>query len=297
MTRRTALSIPRSRRSMLHARWWESASSNDKDPDTTSLITPQMEREVMSSARATMDTNTVNRALTSLIDESDSNGNLRDLVTRRRGAVSSQTASRVESSRDDQQGNNVWTAQQVALASGVSVLVLSPVIVPVVHSFLPPIIPFPSSISFEGAALLGALSYIVALGDPAKQSSSGVLGESVEIGGAASRIVGRTALASVQTSAPRIKAAARALVDYDEAAATLEEMNQLSQTVRELETENQELKREINLWQAVEDVSSMYKLEELKELARYKGVKGYSTESKNALLRKLIRLGVVEMEI
>lgn len=126
MTRRTALSIPRSRRSMLHARWWESASSNDKDPDTTSLITPQMEREVMSSARATMDTNTVNRALTSLIDESDSNGNLRDLVTRRRGAVSSQTASRVESSRDDQQGNNVWTAQQVALASGVSVLVLSP---------------------------------------------------------------------------------------------------------------------------------------------------------------------------
>lgn len=145
--------------------------------------------------------------------------------------------------------------------------------------------------------MLGTLSYIVALGDATKQSSSGVLGESVEIGGAASRIVGRTALQSVQTSAPRIKAAARALVDYDKAVDTLEELNQLSLTVRELEIENQELKREINLWQAVEDVSSMYKLEELKELARYKGVKGYSTDSKNALLRKLIRLGVVDLKI
>ena len=123
--RRTALTTPRSWRSRLHARWWESASasSSDTDPDAPSLISPQMEREVLSSARATMDTNTVNRALTSLIDES-SNGNLRELATRSAG--SSPTAPRAESPRDDQQGSNVWTTQQIALASGVSVLVLSP---------------------------------------------------------------------------------------------------------------------------------------------------------------------------
>ena len=122
---RNALTTPRSCRSKLHARWWESASasSSDTDPDAPSLISPQMEREVLSSARATMDTNTVNRALTSLIDESSS-GNLRDLATR--GADSLQTAPRAESPRDDQQGSNVWTSQQIALASGVSVLVLSP---------------------------------------------------------------------------------------------------------------------------------------------------------------------------
>ena len=124
--RPAALTLPRSCRSKLHARWWESASSNDRDPDETSLISPEMEREVMSSARATMDTNAVNRALTSLIDERDSNGNLRDLATRRNGAGRSQSASQVESPRDEQQGSNAWTGQQIALASGASVLVLSP---------------------------------------------------------------------------------------------------------------------------------------------------------------------------
>ena len=47
------------------------------------------------------------------------------------------------------------------------------------------------------------------------------MGDGVEVGGAVSRIVGRTALQSTEVAAPRIKAAARAIVDYDSATATL----------------------------------------------------------------------------
>ena len=81
-------------------------------------------------------------------------------------------------------------------------------------------------------------------------------------------------------------------MDYDSTTATLDELEQLSQTVLELKTENDELRREVALWQAVEVVSSMYKLEELKEMARYQGLKGYSSDGKNALLRRLIREGI-----
>lgn len=162
--------------------------------------------------------------------------------------------------------------------------------------------------SFTGAALLGALSYIVALGDPTKKSdfisekAGGVLGDgAVEVGGAVSRIVGRTALQTAQTSAPRLKAAARALVDVDSTTATLEELRrvqgQLSQTVLELGAENDDLRREVALWQSVEDVSSMYKLDELKELARYEGLKGYSSDGKNALLRRLVREGIIKLDL
>lgn len=119
--------------------------------------------------------------------------------------------------------------------------------------------------------------------------------------GAVSRIVGRTALQSVQTSAPRLKAAARAMVDYDSTTATLEELQrvqqQLSQTVLEVETENDALRKEVALWQAVEDISSMYKVEELKEMARYKGIKGYSTDGKNALLRRLVKEGILKLDL
>jgi len=155
--------------------------------------------------------------------------------------------------------------------------------------------------------LLGMLLYIVALGDPTDQSNpisgrtTGALGDGVEVGGAVSRIVGRTALRSVQTSAPRLKAAARAMVDYDSAAATLEELrgaqSRLSRAVSELEAENEALRREAALWRAVEDVSGMYKLEELKEMARYEGVKGYSTEGKNALVRRLVREKTLKLDL
>jgi hypothetical protein len=52
------------------------------------------------------------------------------------------------------------------------------------HSLLPLIIPLPLSVSFTGAALLGTISYIVALGDPTDQANlisgktgGGVLGK------------------------------------------------------------------------------------------------------------------------
>jgi hypothetical protein len=70
------------------------------------------------------------------------------------------------------------------------------------HSLRPLIIPFTSSVSFTGAALLRTISYIVALGNPTDQASlilgktgGGVLEDAVEVGGAVSRIVGRMALA------------------------------------------------------------------------------------------------------
>ena len=155
--------------------------------------------------------------------------------------------------------------------------------------------------------MLGALSYIIALGDPTDQSNiiagntSGALGEGVEVGGAVSRIVGRTALQTAKASAPRVRAVARAALDYDTTTATLEELKNrvdyLSRKTLELDDENQVLRYEVALFNAVEDVSSMYKLEELKDLARYNGVRGYSTESKNALLRRLVKEQVLKLDL
>ena len=51
------------------------------------------------------------------------------------------------------------------------------------------------------------------------------------------------------------------------------------------------------LWQAVEDISGMYKLDELKEIARFNGLKGYSSDGKNALLRRLVKEGVLTLDI
>ena len=313
------------------------SASNNKEPQSSSsssaLITPQMEEEVLASARASMDAKAVSRAVSSLIDDDRINkesnvvgglnsrsatqgtNKLRDLAT---GKVDSQrlattTTNKANDSIDKYNNNNndsdtSWNTQQIAIASGVTVMILSPVIIPIIHVLLPPIIPSPSSVSFTGAALLGALSYIVALGDPTDQSNfisgnnpGGALGESVEVSGAVSRIVGRTALQSVQASAPRVRAVARAALDYDTTTATLEELKSrvdyLSQKTLELDDENQVLRYELALFTAVEDVGNMYKLEELKELARYNGVRGYSTESKNALLRRLVKEQVLKVDL
>jgi hypothetical protein len=354
------------------------AASNDKEP-TPSLITSQMEEEVMASARATMDANAVSRAVSSLLIDDDriktttgttinkssvalgggglnsrSNKNsktiqggggsgggvnsnkLRDLATgnteinRSRIATTTTTGTITQNNNIDTSNNNnnfdsdttAWNTQQIAIASGVTVMLLSPVVIPILHVLLPPIIPSPSSISFTGAALLGALAYIVALGDPTSTDQSNniisstiitsatganpLLGEGVEVGGAVSRIVGRTALQSVKASAPRVKAVARAaFLDYDTTtpttANTLEELQNrvdyLSRKTLQLDDENQLLRYELALYNAVENIGSLYKLEELKELARYRGVKGYSTESKNALLRRLVKEQVLELDL
>ncbi|KAL9190814.1 hypothetical protein ACHAXT_000520 [Thalassiosira profunda] len=318
----------------LHAqekRWWEGGGGSDGVmskffPDQSNepggmqnqqqqLITREMEQEVMASARASVDGKTVSRAISSLIEDERNNGSngmkqynsdqgssLRDLAS-----ATKQNGNQAKSDTSESGGSSSWDTQQIAVASGATTFLLSPIIVPIVHSLLPPIIPSPASLSVTGAALLGSLSYIVALGDPTDQSdiiagkTGGALGDGVEVGGAVSRIVGRTALSVSESSAPRLKAAARAMVDYESTTATIEELQtarrQLAQTVLDLEAENDSLREEVALWQAVEDITGMYKLEELKEMARYKGIKGYSTDSKNALLRKLVREGVLELDL
>jgi hypothetical protein len=304
--------------------------NEDKKSSVSSVkITPQMEEEVMASVRASMDTKAVSRAVSSLIDDDridnssknkspmKGSNKLRDLaagkVDANNGLASSTNTNSANgftnnsgSSSSNSSDTTSWNNQQIAIASGVTVLLLSPVVIPIIHVILPPIIPSPSSISFTGAALLGTLSYIVALGDPTDQSNiagntSGALGESVEVGGAVSRIVGRTALETAKASAPRVKAVARAALDYDVTTATLEELKNrvdyLSQKTLELDDENQVLRYEVALFNAVEDVSGMYKLEELKELARYRGVRGYSSDSKNALFRRLVKESVLEIDL
>ncbi len=303
-------------------------NEDNKKSLVSSIITPQMEEEVMASARASMDTKAVSRAVSSLIDDDrienssknkspmKGSNKLRDLaagkVDANNGLASSTNTNSANgftnnsSSSSSSSDTTTWNNQQIAIASGVTVLLLSPVVIPIIHVILPPIIPSPSSISFTGAALLGALSYIVALGDPTDQSNiagntSGALGESVEVGGAVSRTLGRTALETAKASAPRVKAVARAALDYDVTTATLEELQNrvdyLSQKTLELDDENQVLRYEVALFNAVEDVSGMYKLEELKELARYRGVRGYSSDSKNALLRRLVKESVLEIDL
>ena len=317
-------SLPLHKHTILRAldnnnKWWDGSSSNifggnkitenerqsiqyDDDVPPPSLITREMEEEVMTSARATLDSNTVSRAISSLIiddnniqsEKKKNNNSLRDLATRNNNNNNSNNDNiQPNSNISTEKSNNAWDTQQIAIASGVTTFLLSPIIVPIIHSILPPIIPSPSSISVTGAALLGTLSYIVALGDPTDQS----MGDGVEVGGAVSRIVGRTALQSTEVAAPRIKAAARAIVDYDSTTTTLEEAKQLSQTVLKLEAENDELRREVALFNAVEDVSNMYKYEDLKEMARYRNLKGYSVGGKGSLLRRLIREGVIELDL
>ncbi|KAK1743884.1 hypothetical protein QTG54_005481 [Skeletonema marinoi] len=280
------------------------SASNNKAPQSSStLITPQMEEEVLASARATMDTKAVSRAVSSLIDDDrikttdestvvglrsrgtiKGSNKLRDLAA---GNVDSQslatsTTTNTVDNNNNNESDTSWNTQQIAIASGATVMILSPVIVPIIHVLLPPIIPSPSSVSFTGSALLA-------------------LGEGVEVGGAVSRIVGRTALQTAKASAPRVRAVARAALDYDTTTATLEELKNrvdyLSRKTLELDDENQVLRYEVALFNAVEDVSSMYKLEELKDLARYNGVRGYSTESKNALLRRLVKEQVLKLDL
>ena len=300
--RHVVISSPTALNADNNNRWWDNAGnkifefnggqSNEEKlsppPSSSSrLITREIEEEVMANAQQQVDSNAVSRAFSSLIQRDEQSSSLRDLALRTNGNNNNDI-----SIIDNNKSNR--DTQQIAIASGATIFLLSPLIIPIIHSLLPPIIPSPSSISVTGAALLGTLSYIVALGDPTDQSE---LGDGVEVSGAVSRIVGRTALQSAQASAPRIKAAARAIVDYDSTTATLEELEQLSQTVLQLQTENDELRTEVALWNAVEDVSSMYKLEELKEMARFKGLRGYSSDGKNALLRRLIREGIVKLDV
>lgn len=306
--------------------FWEMPNESQQQQSST-LITPMLEEEVMASARSTMDSNTISCALSSLLTNSindtnnnsnscsnndlsnnnieskqGSKNNLRDLAldSNNNGAISSNRGNKFNNKNDSNSSSSssTWDTQQIAIASGVTTLLLSPIIIPIIHSLLPPILPFPSTIGFNTAALLGTLAYIAALGDPIEQTN---YGDGVEVGGAVSRVVGRTALQSAKASAPRLQAAARAIVDYDTSKSTIDELTQvkyqLIQANYELSKKNEVLKEDLALWRAVEDISNMYKLEELKELARYHGIKGYSSDGKNSLLRRLAKEGKVIIDI
>lgn len=300
---------------------------NGETNSNRSYITLEMEQEVMATARANIDDKTVSRAISSLVsDDSDGSEKRRDGSINSKSTMYNIVDKKTNKLRDlagnigpspmneakptisQDTSNNSWDSQQIAIASGITTCLLSPIIIPIIHSLIPPIFPFPASLSFEEAALLGALAYILALGDPTDQSnfisksaSGGMLGDGVEVTGAVSRIVGRTALQSVKTSAPRIKAVARAVVDYDSTVNTMEEMKeiqyQLSSRLLEVESENDELRREVALWTAVEDIAGDYKLEELKEIAKFNGIRGYSSDGKTALLRRLVRERALDLDL
>ena len=91
------------------------------------------------------------------------------------------------------------------------------------------------------------------------------------------------------------------MVDYDNTINTMEELKdmqyQLSRRLLELESENDNLRQEVALWNAVEDLSSDYKLEELKELARVNGIRRYSSDGKTALLRRLVKERVLNLDL
>lgn len=247
----------------------EKDSSSSNANDRSSVITRDMEEEVAASARASMDRRAVSRA----IDES-----LKDDPAKRRSAFDT-TADEVITVED----SAAWTHQQVALASGITAFVLSPLL-------LQWLTPFHAS--FQGSALLGTTAYILAMGDPLQEEG---------VGGAVSRIVGRSALRTADSATPRIKAAARAAVSYpaskEEAQELQDRLEGLDLRVTELAAENAQLRREVALRDAVEDASSRYRLEDLREKARGAGLKVTRGDTKLQLLRKLVRAEVLELDL
>jgi hypothetical protein len=144
------------------------------------------------------------------------------LIVNKAAAAVTVTASAAWTERGKRKTQSSWDTHQIAIASGSTIFLLSPLVIPIMHSLLPPNIPLPSSVSFTGAALLRTISYIVALGDPTDQANlilgktgGGALGDGMEVGGAMSRTMRRTALESAQASVPQLKAAEWAMLDKD----------------------------------------------------------------------------------
>ena len=107
------------------------------------------------------------------------------------------------------------------------------------------------------------------------------------LAGALARIVGRTTLQSVQASQPRVKALARAVVTGEE------EIGLLKGRIRELEVENDELRRWKEQRNQLDEALPRFKVEELRTMAREKGlvVKG----TKADLLMRLVASGAIDM--
>ncbi|KAL3929588.1 MAG: hypothetical protein SGARI_004710 [Bacillariaceae sp.] len=112
---------------------------------------------------------------------------------------------------------------------------------------------FTTNASIYIAAIVFAVVFVVALGDPMEEEDAT---------GAMARTVGRLTIRSVESSKPKLKAIARAAITDQEEIATLK------QQIQSLEERNADLQ----LWQrrrrAVDESSSKLTLGELKDVAR-----------------------------
>ncbi|KAI2491729.1 hypothetical protein MHU86_22838 [Fragilaria crotonensis] len=128
------------------------------------------------------------------------------------------------------------------------------------------------------SSTVGMVVFFVANGDPLEEDS---------VAGSLARVVGRFTLKSVQSSQPKVRAVARAVVRGDE------DMAQLQRRVEELEAENYELM----LWklrrQAVDEKLADFNVDELKAKARSNKIPIGGTKSQ--LLMRLVEAGIVNL--
>lgn len=128
------------------------------------------------------------------------------------------------------------------------------------------------------SAVTLVILFVVANGDPLEDDS---------LAGALARILGRQTLTAVQASSPRVKALARAVVTGEE------EIVELRNRVRELEAENGALRLWKERREKVDDALPRYSLEDLKEVARVRGIMVGGTKSQ--LLMRLVEAEVIEL--
>jgi SAP domain len=100
------------------------------------------------------------------------------------------------------------------------------------------------------------------------------------LSGALARIVGRSAIQSVQASQPKIKAVARAVVTGDE------EIISLKATIQQLRNENAALREWKEKRLKIEESLPRYSVAELRAMARHKGLPEGGT--KTDLLKRLV---------
>jgi SAP domain len=100
------------------------------------------------------------------------------------------------------------------------------------------------------------------------------------LGGALARILGRSAIQSVQASQPKIKAVARAVVTGEQ------EILALKATVQQLQAENAELLQWKERRMKIDESIPRYSLAQLRDMARKNGLPESGT--KNDLLQRLV---------
>mmetsp|Transcript_7242 Transcript_7242/g.9826 ORF Transcript_7242/g.9826 Transcript_7242/m.9826 type:complete len:277 (-) Transcript_7242:131-961(-) len=128
------------------------------------------------------------------------------------------------------------------------------------------------------SAVVFVFAFLAASGDPLDEEG---------IAGSIARIVGRSTLKSVDAATPKIKAVARAAVTGDE------ELESLRGRLLELEQENAELRLWVQRRKAVDESLSSFTLEQLKGLAREKGIMVGGTKSQ--LLMRLVEEGGIDL--